>query len=52
MNWFQTPLGAGRLVGPSSWLVDPAGRGGWDGDGFDVDRMIEALEEQELEKLV
>ncbi|KAL6887872.1 hypothetical protein GGI43DRAFT_417258 [Trichoderma evansii] len=49
MNWFQTPLGAGRLVGPSSWLVDPVRKSTWNGDGFDVDRMIEALEEQELE---
>ncbi|KAH8124204.1 hypothetical protein ACSS6W_006924 [Trichoderma asperelloides] len=49
MNWFQTPIGAGRLVGPSSWLVNSEERSGWDGDGFDVDRMLKALEEQELE---
>ncbi|KAM0446916.1 hypothetical protein ACHAO4_009067 [Trichoderma viride] len=49
MNWFQTPLGAGRLVGPSSWLVNPENRISWDGDGFDVDRMLKALEKQEME---
>lgn len=49
MNWFQTPLGAGRLVGPSSWLVNPESGMSWDGDGYDVDRMLKALEKQELE---
>ncbi|KAL7925001.1 hypothetical protein ACQKWADRAFT_330612 [Trichoderma austrokoningii] len=49
MNWFHTPLGAGRLVGPSSWLVNPESGKGWDGDGYDVDRMMRNLEKHELE---